>query len=122
MEGLAGFGGFGAFGGFGEFWRVCGLANGSFESLRKPLLWPGPGVPVGEVALALGCMLGKVFGILEVWILCRLANCSFEAHRKSLLWPWPPVKEGVWNFRGVAAFAGWQTAALKASRKSLLWI
>ena len=122
MEGLAGFGGFGAFGAFGAFWRVCGLANGSFESLRKPLLWPGPGVPVGEVALALGCMLGKVFGILEVWILCRLANCSFEAHRKSLLWPWPPVKEGVWNFRGVAAFAGWQTAALKASRKSLLWI
>ena len=61
MEGLAGFGGFGAFGGFGEFWRVCGLANGSFESLRKPLLWPGPGVPVGEVALALavGCLLGK---------------------------------------------------------------
>ena len=77
---------FGGFGGFGEFWRVCGLANGSFESLRKPLLWPGPGVPVGEVALALGCMLGKVFGILEVWILCRLANGSFEAHRKSLLW------------------------------------
>ena len=52
-------------------------------------LGPGPGVPVGEVALALGCMLGKVFGILEVWILCRLANCSFEAHIKSLLWPWP---------------------------------
>ena len=61
LEGLAGFGGFGAFGGFGEFWTVCGLANGSFESLRKPLLWPGPGVPVGEVALALavGCLLGK---------------------------------------------------------------
>ena len=43
---------------FGEFWRVCGLANGSFESLRKPLLWPGPGVPVGEVALALGSFAG----------------------------------------------------------------
>ena len=66
---------------FGEFWRVCGLANGSFESLRKPLLWPGPGVPVGEVALALGCMLGKVFGILEVWILCRLANGQTAALR-----------------------------------------
>ena len=82
LEGLAGFGGFGAFGAFGEFWRVCGLANGSFESLRKPLLWPGPGVPVGEVALALGCILGKVFGILEVWILCRLANGSFESIKK----------------------------------------
>ena len=34
---------------FGEFWRFCGLANGSFESLRKPLLWPGPGVPVGKL-------------------------------------------------------------------------
>ena len=85
MEGLAGFGGFGAFGGFGEFWRVCGLANGSFESLRKPLLWPGRGVPVGEVALALGCLLGKVFGILfwKVWSLCGLANGSFEIHKKS---------------------------------------
>ena len=70
---------------FGEFWRVCGLANGSFESLRKPLLWPGPGVPVGEVALALGCLLGKVFGILfwKVWSLCGLANGSFEIHKKS---------------------------------------
>ena len=109
---------------FWKVWSLCGLANGSFEihkkshccverlesfggfagwqtaalkAHRKPLLWPGPGVPVGEVALALalGCLLGK----------------------------WPcPVKEGVWNFGGVAAFAGWQTAALKASRKSLLWI
>ena len=117
---------------FGEFWRVCGLANGSFESLRKPLLWPGPGVPVGEVALAhpwhLGCMLGKVFGILEVWILCRLANGSFEAHRKSLLWPSEvPAGDGVWRvwrvleglerlepLESFGGFAGWQTAALKA--------
>ena len=130
LEGLERLESFGGFAG----WQTAAL-----KAHRKPLLWPGPGVPVGEVALALalgpgpgvpvgevalalGCMLGKVFGILEVWILCRLANCSFEAHRKSLLWPWPPFKEGVWNFRGVAAFAGWQTAALKASRKSLLWI
>ena len=122
---------------FGEFWRVCGLANGSFESLRKPLLWPGPGVPVGEVALALGCMLGKVFGILEVCgsevpagVPCcmlegvwnfgsldplQLANGSFEAHRKSLLWPGPEVPAGercleFWKF---GSFAGWQTAALR---------
>ena len=96
MEGLAGFGGFGAFGAFGafgEFWRVCGLANGSFESLRKPLLWPGPGVHVGEVALALGCMLGKVFGILEVWILCRLANCSFEARESHCCGPGPLLRK-----------------------------
>ena len=78
LEGLAGFGRFGA---FGEFWRVCGLS----------LLWPGPGVPVGEVALALalgcllgevalalGCMLGKVFGILEVWVFCRLETAALR--------------------------------------------
>ena len=48
-------------------------------------LGPGPGVPVGEVALALGCLLGKVFGILfwKVWSLCGLANGSFEIHKKS---------------------------------------
>ena len=74
LEGLEGFGRFGAFAG----WQTAAL-----KAHRKPLLWPGPGVPVGEVALALGCMLGKVFGILEVWILCRLANCSFEAHGKA---------------------------------------
>ena len=39
LEGLGGLEGFGgclegleAFGAFGEFWSVCGLANGSFES------------------------------------------------------------------------------------------
>ena len=65
---------------FGEFWRVCGLANGSFESLRKPLLWPGPGVPVGEVALALGCCPGEgVWNFGGVWSLCGLANGSFES-------------------------------------------
>ena len=48
-------------------------------------LGPGRGVPVGEVALALGCLLGKVFGILfwKVWSLCGLANGSFEIHKKS---------------------------------------
>ena len=91
LEGLERLEGLESFGGFAG-WQTAAL-----KAHRKPLLWPGPGVPVGEVALALalGCLLGK----------------------------WPcPVKEGVWNFWGVAAFAGWQTAALKASRKSLLWI
>ena len=64
LEGLEGFGAFGAFAG----WQTAAL-----KANRKPLLWPwpwgaclrsglGPGVPVGEVALALGCLLGKVFG------------------------------------------------------------
>ena len=47
-------------------WRVCGLANGSFESPLQPIeshcCGLGPGVPVREVALALGCLLGTVFG------------------------------------------------------------
>ena len=102
MEGLECFGGFGGlggfwrvFGGFGGFWRVWRVLE-RLERLRagKRQLWKpieshccglGPGVPVGEVALALGCLLGKVFGILE----------------------------------GFGAFAGWQTAALKAHRKSI---
>ena len=33
LEGLEGFGGFGGFGKFWNVWSVCGLANGSFESL-----------------------------------------------------------------------------------------
>ena len=66
MEGLEGFGG------VWRVWRVlesfgafAGWQTAALKAHRKPLLWPGPGVPVGEVALALGCLLGKVFGILE---------------------------------------------------------
>ena len=64
------------FGGFGRFWKVWSVRGGQTAALkahRKPLLWPWPwgaclrsglgrGVPVGAVALALGCLLGKVFG------------------------------------------------------------
>ena len=56
-------------------------------------------MPVGEVALALGCLLGKVFG-------------GFGAFWR--VWR-------VWSVGRFGAFAGWQTAALKAHRKSLLW-
>ena len=53
------------FGGFGGFWEHLERLEsfGAFagwqtlKGHRKPLLWPGP---VGEVALALGCLLGKV--------------------------------------------------------------
>ena len=64
----------------------------------------GPGVPVGEVALALGCLLGKVFleGVWRVWRVLE-------------------GLEGLEGFGGFGAFAGWQTAALKAHRKPLLW-
>ena len=44
-----------SFGGFAG-WQTAAL-----KAHRKPLLWPGPGVPVGEVALALalGCLFKK---------------------------------------------------------------
>ena len=106
---------------FGRFWKVWSVRGGQTAALkahRKPLLWPWPwgaclrsglgrGVPVGAVALALGCLLGKVFGgfgrkVLEglegfggcleglegfggfggfwsVWSVCGLANGSFES-------------------------------------------
>ena len=131
------------------FWRVlkglesfgafAGWQTAALKAHRKPLLWPGPGVPVGEVALALGCLLGKVFGILEGFgAFAGWQRAALKAHRKSLLWPWPwgacwgsclrvkvwrvwtvwRVLEGLESF---GAFAGWQTAALKAHRKPLLW-
>ena len=61
MEGLERLESFGGFAG----WQTAAL-----KAHRKPLLWPGPGVPVGEVALALA--LGPGPGV--------------------------PVGEGVWNF------------------------
>ena len=59
-----------SFGGFAG-WQTAAL-----KAHRKPLLWPGPGVPVGEVAFGPGpgVPVGK----------------------------WPcPVKEGVWNWGGL---------------------
>ena len=51
MEGLEG---------FGEF---AGWQTAALKAHRKPhCCGLGPGVPVREVALALGCLLGKVFG------------------------------------------------------------
>ena len=57
-------------------------------------------MPVREVALALGCLLGTVFG-------------GFGR-----FWRAPGGFGGFWQF---GAFAGGQTAALKAHRKPLLW-
>ena len=56
-------------------------------------------MPVREVALALGCLLGTVFGGLEDF-------------------GWFGGFGRFWQF---GAFAGGQTAALKANRKPLLW-
>ena len=60
LEGLEGFGGclegLEGFGGFAG-WQTVPL-----KAHRKLCCGLGPGVPVGEVALALGCLLGRVFG------------------------------------------------------------
>ena len=62
LEGLEGLGGFG---GFGKFWQFGAFAGGQTAALtpiESHCCGLGPGVPVGEVALALGCLLDKVFG------------------------------------------------------------
>ena len=80
-------------------------------------------MPVGEVALALGCLLDKVFGGFgRFW----RAPGGFGG-----FWRVWRVLEGVWSvwrvlerlegFGAFGVFAGWQTAALKANRKPLLW-
>ena len=73
------------------------------------------------MALALGCLLGKVFGGFG----------GFWFGRFWRVWRVWRVLEGVWRiwrilerlegFGGFGVFAGWQTAALKAHRKPLLW-
>ena len=105
LEGLEGFGGclegLESFGGFGVF---AGWQTAALKANRKPLLWPwpwgawlrsglGPGVPVGE----------GVWRVLEgVWRVWR-------------------ILERLEGFGGFGVFVGWQTAALKANRKPLLW-
>ena len=56
----------------------------------------GPGVPAGE-------------GVWRVWTVLEG------------VWRVWTVLEGLEGFGGFGAFAGWQTAALKAHRKPLLW-
>ena len=71
-----------------SFGAFAGWQTAALKAHRKPLLWPGLGVPVGEVALALGCLFGKwpwPWG--ACWgrwgcSLCRLANGSFESLKK----------------------------------------
>ena len=86
------------------------------QAHRKLCCGLGPGVPVGEVALALGCLLGTVFGgfgrFWRVWGVWRVLEGVWRVSR---------VLERLESFGAFGAFAGWQAAALKANRKPLLW-
>ena len=84
------------------------------------------------MALALGCLLGKVFGGFGgfggFWRVCGLARqlWPIESHCLALAlgfggWPWRVWRTVFGGFGGFGVFAGWQTAALKAHRKPLLW-
>ena len=102
------------------------------QAHRKLCCGLGPGVPVGEVALALGCLLGTVFGgfgrFWRVWTVLEVFGGFGRFWRVWGVWR---VLEGVWrvwrvlerldSFGAFGVFAGWQTAALKANRKPLLW-
>ena len=116
----------GRFGAFGVFagWQTVPL-----KAHRKLCCGLFPGVLVGEVALALGCLLGKVFGgfggFWRVWEFWRVFGGFGRFWRVWRVWR---VLEGVWRvleglegFGAFGVFAGWQTAALKANRKPLLW-
>ena len=137
--------GFGAFAG----WQTAAL-KAYRKSLLLPWPWgacwgsglgPGPGPwPWGA---CWGSCLGPRVHVGEgVWNFGSLDPLqALKASRKSLLWIWGACwgrcLEGLAGFGGFGAFgefwrvcglesfggfAGWQTAALKASRKSLLWI
>ena len=74
-------------------------------------------MPVGEVALALGCLLDKVFeGFGRFW----RAPGGFWRVLEGVWSVWR-VLERLEGFGAFGVFAGWQTAALKANRKPLLW-
>ena len=122
MEGLEGLEGFGRFGAF------AGGQTAALKAHRKPLLWPwpwgaclrsglGPGVPVGEVALALGCLLGKVFGGFgRFWRVWRVLEGVWRVWKvlEGLegLEGFGGCLEGLESFGGFGAFgvfAGWQT-------------
>ena len=86
------------------------------QAHRKLCCGLGPGVPVGEVALALGCLLGTVFGGFgRFW---KVFGGFGRFWRFGGFGGFGSFLEGLESF---GAFAGWQTAALKANRKPLLW-
>ena len=95
------------FGGFWRVWRVlerlecfAGWQTVPLKAHRKLCCGLGPGVPVGEVALALGCLLGRVFGGFGgFWRVWRVLEGVWRVWR---------VLEGLEGFGAFGVFAGWQ--------------
>ena len=98
------------FGGFGRFWRVlkfwqfgafAGWQTAALKANRKPLLWLGPGVPDSDMALALGCLLGKVFGgfggFWRVWRVLKGVEGLEGFGGFGRFWRVWRVLEGVWR-------------------------
>ena len=113
LEGLEGFGTFGVFTG----WQTVPL-----KAHRKLCCGLGPGVPVGEVALALGCLLGRVFGgCLEglegVWRVWRVLE-RLECFGGCLAGFWQGLKA---NRKPLSVCGLGKLAALKANRLPLKW-
>ena len=105
MEGL-GFGGFGGFAG----WQTAAL-----KAHRKPLLWPWPwGACWGR------CLEGLEGFVWRVWKVFGGFGRFWRVLAKGFEGRWRVWR--VWRvLERFGAFAGWQTAALKAHRKPLLW-
>ena len=86
-----------------------GFGSSALKAHRKPLLWPWPWVPVGEVALALGCLLDKVFGGFGrfwrapggfggFWRVWRVLEGGPTGQVPHLRWSQAPAKAGVGGF------------------------
>ena len=142
MEGLEGFGGclerLEGFGGFGVF---AGWQTAALKANRKPLLWPwpwgawwrsglGPGVPVGEGVLEGldgfgGFWFGRFWRVWKVWKVLegvwRVWKVLEGLEGFGDVWRVWRILERLDGFGGFGVFVGWQTAALKANRKPLLW-
>ena len=76
-----------------SFRGFAGWQTAALKAHRKPLLWPGPGVPVGEGGVA----------VFAGW-----QTAALKAARKSLLWIWGACwgrcLEGLAGFGGFGAF------------------
>ena len=76
----------------------------------------GPGVPAGEGVWRVWRVLeglGVLEGVWRVWKVLEGFGGCLEGFGGCL--------EGLEGFGAFGVFAGWQTAALKANRKPLLW-